>query len=328
MKPLPQLRHEAGVYDPSHRRADTASYWQWTNSGLGPRWDQAAEDVNMGWPAKGELNDRSALWYGVMFTDPGDFWLYRVFAAGKDRFGRDERYFFVLIRLRSPEDVLSHQVAGLFSYFNGERGLPLKTEPLDHGWQDAAPDEILEAICDELVRGGRIGHWGMDAAGKMTVFSEGKSMLPEPPKPTSKSAPSQKPPAPSQTGDTLKLRHGWIIVAIVVAAILLFFLKPSHRQIDIPPHLPGGTEPLPTAALPSDGTRAEDANKETGRPKADERVQGEDTYPKPEPSPEETDLPYPDSIPKETDDGSSLPDQIPIQPPQPPTEIPENQTKP
>jgi hypothetical protein len=325
MKPPPLLRPEAGVYDPSHRRADTASYWQWTNSGLGVRWDQAAEAVNMGWPAKGELNDRSAHWYGVIFTDPSDFWLYRVFAAGKDRFGRDERYFFVLIRLRSPKDVLGRQVGGLFSYFDGERGLPLKTEPLDNGWQDAAPDEILEAINDELVRGGHTGHWGMDAAGKMTVFSEGKTIRPEPPKPTSKHAPPPKPPAPSRTGETLKLRDGWIIVAIVVAASLLLFLKLSHKQIDIPPNLPRGTEPLPSAALPSDGKRAEDADKETGRPKADERVQSKDSDPKPELSPEETGLPNPDSMPKATDDGSTLPDQTPSQPP---TEIPENQTKP
>jgi hypothetical protein len=339
MKPPTHLQSEAGVYDPSNRRADTASYWQWTNSGLGEQWERAAEWVNLGWPSSIELKDRSARWYGVMFSDPCDFWVYRVFAAGKDRFGRDERYFFVLIRLRSTEEILSPHVAGLFSYFDTERGLPLKTEPLDHGWQGAAPDDILEAICQELDRGGRTGHWGMDAAGRTTVFSEGVPMPPVVPTPTSEQAPPPKPPALPRTRRTHKLNSGWALVAVMLAVPLYLILKPSHRQIKTPPGFPSNTKPGPPAAQldeeppvvpppvvpppdvqPPDTQPMEKADMATDRPQVDDGAIREDIPAKPKPTSGDKELPDPDTVPKADDD--STPDQASDPSQQPPTEPP------
>lgn len=333
MKSLTHLHPEAGVYDPSHRRADTASYWQWTNSGLGEQWEQAAEWVNLGWPSSFELKDRSARWYGVMFSDPCDLWVYRVFAAGKDRFGRDERYFFVLIRLRSTEEILNPQIAGLFSYFDAERGLPLKTEPLDHGWQDAAPDEILEAISEEFVRGARIGHWGMDAAGRMTVFSEDKPIPPETQKPVSKQAPPPRSAMPQQAGRKFKTHYVWIST-IAVLIILFVFLIPSHRQIYTPPMLSDGTkgpsiETPPTDTLQAPPPTTNSPSKPLG-PITDTQQAGKGIDPNPESNPGDKEPPNLDLVPKPKDaDGDSPPPaQTPDHPPQPSTGIPENQTKP
>lgn len=334
MKSHTHLQPEAGVYDSSHRRADTASYWQWTNSGLGEQWERAAEWVNMGWPTRFELKDLSARWYGVLFTDPCDFWVYRVFAAGKDRFGRDERYFFVLIRLRSTEEILSPQVAGLFSYFDAERGLPLKTEPLDHGWQEAAPDDILEAIREELGRGGRTGHWGMDAAGRTTLFSEGASMPPVVPTPPSEQAPLQKPLVPPRTTRTHKQNSGWALVAVVLAVPLYLILKPSHRQIKTPPGYPSNTKLGPPAAQldekppvvpppdvqPPDTQPMEKADMATDRTQVDDGAISEDIPAKPKPISGYKELPDPDMVPKADDDSTT--DQASDPSPQPPTEPP------
>jgi hypothetical protein len=162
---------EAGVYDPSRRRAETSSYWQWTTASAGKEWTLAAERVNTGWPAIGGLFDLESKWYGFIADGEGKCWIYRLYAAGRDSFGRQGRYFFVLVRLEK-RDLLSPKVAGLFRYFDSERGLPLRTQPLDQGWPEASPDEVLQAL-EQEVRQGRVdGHWGIDDRLQVTVFPE------------------------------------------------------------------------------------------------------------------------------------------------------------
>jgi len=309
MKPPEFVNTEAAAYDPSYRRADSASYWQWTNSELGGPWERAAEYVNMGWPAQCEIKDRSARWYGVIFTHPDDFWIYRVFAAGKDRFGRAGRYFFVLIRLRSLEGLLSPQVAGLFSYFDGESGLPLKTEPLDQGWQDAPTDEILKAINEELLHRGRTGHWGMDTAREIAVFSEWQPEPPELLKPISHQAPRLDSSVPSQRRKNRKLKYVGIGGAVVVALLLL---RPNytHRQIDTSPKVPSSIQHSSTEVLSADQEEAKGSEEKVEKPQEVERPTGEHTDSKPKPIIDPKELPNPDSIPKETDD-SVIPDQTP-----------------
>lgn len=170
MNTVPKLPFEAGIYDPSHRRADTNSYWQWTNSARGNEWDRAAEMVNRGWPARCDFQDPSAKWYGVLPTEDNRFWIYRIYAGGKDRFGREGRYFFVILRMDSVEQVQNPEVAGLFRYFETERSLPLRTESLDEGWSGATPDEILTLVLQEFRQGRNVGHWGIDDGLDITTF--------------------------------------------------------------------------------------------------------------------------------------------------------------
>jgi hypothetical protein len=162
---------EAGVYDPSQRRAETSSYWQWTTGPAGKEWTLAAERVNTGWPASGGLFDLESKWYGFIAAGEGKCWIYRLYAAGRDSFGRQGRYFFVLVRL-DEGNLLSPEVAGLFRYFDSERGLPLRTQPLDLGWPEAAPDDVLKALEREVSNGRVDGHWGIDDQLRVTVFPE------------------------------------------------------------------------------------------------------------------------------------------------------------
>ena len=176
---LPRQNHfAAAVYDPSFRRPETSSYWQWQCGQFGRDWDDVAESVNQGWPARHEIENPGSKQYGCVSTPDSGFWIYRLYAAGKDRFGRDGRYFFVLVRVTSSEEALSPRVAGLFRYFETERGLPLRTEPLDQGWDVAAPDEILRAIVEEHGRGRSERHWGIDEGLQITVFE--REQRPEP----------------------------------------------------------------------------------------------------------------------------------------------------
>ena len=160
----------AGVYDQSHRRADTNSYWQWKRGWVGKDWDLPAECVSRGWPTSMDFSKPAGRWYGYLPANGDGFWIYRIYAAGKDRFGREGRFFFVMILLNLAEQVLIPEVAGLFHYFETERGLPLKTDPLDEGLEGAAPDEILKSVDKELRKGRTVGHWGIDDGLQIRLF--------------------------------------------------------------------------------------------------------------------------------------------------------------
>lgn len=161
---------EAGVYDPSHR--NEGGYWQWRNVHSDKSWEDAAALVHEGWPEKADnFDNQNAVLYGVMGTGAGCSWFYRVYPAGRDRFGRPGRYFFVLLRLHSPEQMLDPEVAGLLRYFDAERSLPLETAPLNRGFPNEEPDDLLRKLCDVCKGGRQDGHWGMDNSGIVTIFS-------------------------------------------------------------------------------------------------------------------------------------------------------------
>lgn len=163
---------EAAVYDPSFRRSDTSSYWQWTNVEVDDVWERVAEFVNMGWPTRPAIDDQNGRLYGVVLTRKGECWIYRVFPAGKDRFGREGRYFFVLVRLESTEGIPASSLAGLFQYFTVEKSLPLKTEGLCNGWDDAKPDATLLAMLEAIENRLAEGHLGMGDESGIVRFSE------------------------------------------------------------------------------------------------------------------------------------------------------------
>lgn len=258
---------EAGVYDPSLRRAETSSYWQWSTGPAGKDWALAAERVNTGWPAGGGLFNVESKWYGFIAAGEGKCWIYRIYAAGRDSFGRQGRYFFVILRL-NQQDLLSPAVAGLFQYFDSERGLPLRTQPLDQGWPGAAPDEVLEALGREVQQGRVDGHWGIDDQMQVTVFPEPHRTDWRVPNPSPVSnrgrssgySPSSNVDLPSQVAsDVLNFwkRYGLIYVVLVFTLIITLFgwwwwikaPKKPTRPVPPPPRIPASSaRPIHTGA--------------------------------------------------------------------------------
>ena len=223
-------RPDAAVYDPSCRRAETGSYWQWSNVKLNARWNRIAECVNKGWPAGSVINGTNKRWYGALRTSSGDCWVYRLYAAGRDRFGRDGRYFFALAQFPVSDVVAVARVAGLFDYFDNERSLPLKTESLSKAWPDAAPDSLLRTISEDLGSSEEVGHWGIDDSGRMVCFMrEDPFGAADQAKPSGTEvdggAPSKQPilPKPSpRPGEGRKGRKP--MIALLAAAVLAMVL--------------------------------------------------------------------------------------------------------
>ena len=164
------------VYDPSHRQGGT--YWQWSSERITANWENAAALIHQGWPVKkGGLDDMNARRYGVL-EGPSDMgWIYRVYPAGRDSFGRPGRYFVVLFQLPSISAAALHEVAGILSYFETERSLPLKTAPLDLGVPPTEPDAVLQKLAQHWRNGGNGAHWGMDESGSVIEFTKPAAKL-------------------------------------------------------------------------------------------------------------------------------------------------------
>lgn len=161
---------DKAVFDPAYRKA--GSYWQWSSVAIDADWEQAAENVHKGWPANlGSFDDQSAVCFGVLDEDPGSRWLYRVYLGGRDSFGRPGRYFFVLIRLQSPDQVLLPEVSNFLSYFDTERSLPLNVGPLDGDMPSGKSNNLLETLHHHWVFGIQGSHWGMDGIGNVVGFA-------------------------------------------------------------------------------------------------------------------------------------------------------------
>lgn len=168
---------DKAVFDPAHRKS--GSYWQWSSVALDAAWDRAAENVHKAWPTKmGNFEDQSTVCFGVLDESAENRWFYRVYPGGRDNFGRPGRYFFVLFRLQSPEQVLRPEVSGLLKYFEIERGLPLNTAPLDGDIPLAEPPELLLKLHDHWVHGKNGIHWGMDGNGTAIRFASSPSKAP------------------------------------------------------------------------------------------------------------------------------------------------------
>ena len=159
------------VCDPAHRK--DGSYWQWSNERITSSWENAAALIHQGWPVKkGGLDDMNARRYGVLEGTSGMGWLYRVYPADRDGFGRPGRYFVVLFQLPSISAATLHEVAGILNYFETERSLPLKTAPLDLGVPPAEPDAVLQKLAEHWRNGGHGAHWGMDERGNVVGFAK------------------------------------------------------------------------------------------------------------------------------------------------------------
>lgn len=160
----------AAVFDPAQPKE--GNYWQWSSIAIDSAWNVASETINNGWPLKvGRIDDQSAVLLGVLDEGPGSRWFYRIYPGGRDRFNRLGRYFLVLFRLHSPEEVFLPEVAGLLNYFDKERSLPLNTTPLDRAIPRGQPDALLLKLHHQWVNGQHEVHWGMDGTGIRTVFS-------------------------------------------------------------------------------------------------------------------------------------------------------------
>lgn len=161
---------DKAVFDPAHRKA--GSYWQWSSVALDATWERAAENVHKAWPTKvSNLEDQAGIYFGVLDEGGDHCWLYRVYPGGRDSFGRPGRYFFVLFRLRSPEEVLLPEVSGFLNYFDDERGLPLNTAPLDGPIPGREPGVLLLKLHHLWVSGNNGSHWGMDDSGTAIRFA-------------------------------------------------------------------------------------------------------------------------------------------------------------
>ena len=243
----PNHSADKAVFDPAYRKA--GSYWQWSNVAIDASWERAAENVHKGWPAKpGSVDDQSALCFGVLDENAGNRWLYRVYPGGRDSFGRPGRYFFVLFRLQSPEQVLDPEVSGLLSYFDAERGLPLNVGPLDGDIPGGKPDDLLEKLHRRWVSGNQGGHWGMDGSGNVIGFASPAS------KPSARVAPPLSPPPPLQLPER-KSGIGLAVTGVVglTAGLLLGYVagyymgtKVTATQLSAkPPVAPNPEKPEP-----------------------------------------------------------------------------------
>ncbi len=155
------------VFDPAHRKA--GGYWQWATVSLDIKWESVAGNVHKAWPIKlGNFEDQSGIYFGVLDEGAEGRWFYRVFPGGRDSFGRPGRYFFVLIQLQTPDQVLLPEVSEILNYFDTERGLPLNTTPLDGKIPGGKPSNQLLKLYRHWVSGEKEVHWGMDGSG--TVF--------------------------------------------------------------------------------------------------------------------------------------------------------------
>jgi hypothetical protein len=295
---------EAGVYDSSHRIS--GSYWQWGNVSLDPSWDEVAELVHQGWPAEQrKFPDQQAVLLGVV-RRPERTWLYRVYPAGRDGFGRPGRYFFVVLRLPSPDWIVHPQVAGLLAYFEKERGLPLKIEPLERGWPDGEADPALLQIHKEFQEHPRSSHWGMDGAGRTIQFK-----YPEEPK--------------RQGGQGDAASAGKFILGagvILAAAVGAFLLKPSSQVVSQEDEEGAKTASNPLPSGPTQTTPPKiDAPSGASGSQSDGRTPPEVTDPAQENITGDKDPSGEELPPVEVDDPSP-PDQPPSHPPQPPTDPP------
>lgn len=260
---------EAAVYDPSCRRAETGSYWQWSNVKLDTRWNRIAECINQGWPAESAISDQSSRWYGTFRTSSGECWIYRLYAGGRDRFGRDGRYFFALVRLQSKDVAAYARVAGLFDYFDGERSLPLKTKNLSEGWSDAVPDQLLKAIYEILDGCQEVGHWGIGDSGEMIRFLNedplGEVDCATPLKMKAEGEPpSMQPTRPKAAPPLAERRKNkkFMIVFAAAAIALILLIKPFHRQqkpvVEPPEKRPGNSpETIATQVEVTEGSNSE-----------------------------------------------------------------------
>jgi hypothetical protein len=228
------------VYDPSNRRADTTSYWQWSNVPLDPTWDFVADQVDRGWPGRVEVSGREASWSGLVALRNNGCWIYRLYAAGKDHFGRDGRYFFILVHLGASEDIVSCQVAGLFNYFDGERSLPLTTKPLEDGIPEAVPDQIFLTIMKMLEGGHEAGHWGVDQSGGIICFKKE-----DPIEDLDQSSTRHPSGMKSHARWRTKRRHVIFSIGLAIASVVVLLFWWLHRSHNNEKPVPTGAAPTP-----------------------------------------------------------------------------------
>jgi len=124
------------IYDPSNSVA--AQYWQMgivISSEDVDDWQQVGLCVNQGFPfEKEELfhctkpEHNHEMWGCLRWK--GAYWVYRYFLTGRDRFDRPGRYFFVLFKIDSMEDVSYVNILHIINLSRKETSIPLDLGPL------------------------------------------------------------------------------------------------------------------------------------------------------------------------------------------------------
>ena len=170
------------LYDPSAPTKD-GGYWQWANCKRDLTWEIAAEAVLQGWPnpqvSPEALTDEAGPYLGIISQTSEGYWFYRVYPGGQDFQKRLGRYFFLLFKLSSAEQLFSPEVSAFLDFFDKDRGLPLKTSGLDTLVLSGNPQAYLTPLYQELTSSKSNQHFGMDGHGN-TRFFGASSIKPEP----------------------------------------------------------------------------------------------------------------------------------------------------
>jgi len=126
------------IYDPSHSVA--SQYWQMgvvASLVDGNNWHLVKDCVTKELPFREEKlfsctkqDTEHAIWGCLHWKSA--YWIYRFFLTGRDSFSRPGRYFFVLFKFNSLEQVPSSNIASIISYLGGQKAIPLDLKPLDN----------------------------------------------------------------------------------------------------------------------------------------------------------------------------------------------------
>jgi len=126
---------EYQIYDPAHSVG--GGYWQPLIQVLvgseREKWQSIANLVNQGMPFaesglfRCERPETTHQLWGVI-VDKLDYWIYRLFLTGVDKLSRPGRYFFVLFKIDSLDELASVRISSIIQYLNDATGIPLNLE--------------------------------------------------------------------------------------------------------------------------------------------------------------------------------------------------------
>ena len=126
------------IYDPSNSVA--AQYWQMgvaESAKDTADWKKIGQCVNQGLPVKENSlfqctkpDYDHAMWGCIHWK--GIYWIYRLFLTGRDRFDRPGRYFFVLFKFNTLENLPYSEIIRIIHYLENQTTNPLDLEPLQN----------------------------------------------------------------------------------------------------------------------------------------------------------------------------------------------------
>jgi hypothetical protein len=136
MTDLTHLNLQYDIYDPSNSVA--AQYWQMgvvESAKDATDWKQIGQSVNQGLPVKENAlfqctkpDSDHAMWGCIHWK--GTYWIYKLFLTGRDRFDRPGRYFFVLFKFNTLENLPYSEIIRIIHYLENQTTNPLDLKPL------------------------------------------------------------------------------------------------------------------------------------------------------------------------------------------------------